>query len=330
MTDAQLIKESTVSDASAALPTVVVLAGGLSHERDVSLRSGRRVATALGEQGARVVETDVNSDLIALLHQHPGCVVFPLLHGETGEDGSLREVFDLLGVPYVGSRGSACRVAFDKSVASPVLAEAGLNTPHQVALPHEIFRELGASSLVRALGNKLGFPLMVKPARSGSALGCTKVEAPEQLPAAMVGAYAYGPVAVVERFIAGTEVAVAVLDDGTGPRALPAIEIRPESGVYDYAARYTAGATRFLYPAQVEDDVATACADLALAVHRELGLEQLSRTDIMINSEGVPFVLETNVAPGMTETSLVPLAMEAAGLDLGEVCARLVRAAAGR
>lgn len=321
-----LIKEECVTP----LPTVIVLAGGLSHERDVSLRSGRRVATALAEQSLTVVESDVNSDLISLLGQHPGCVVFPLLHGETGEDGSLREVFDLLDVPYVGSRGSACRVAFDKAVATPVLAEAGLKTPEQIALPHEIFRELGASALVRALGDKLGFPLMVKPARSGSALGCTKVERPEDLPSAMVAAYAYGPLAVVEQFIEGTEVAVAVLDLGEGPRALPAVEIRPESGVYDYAARYTAGATRFLYPAELPNDVARACADLALGVHVELGLEQLSRTDIMINNDGVPYALETNVAPGMTETSLVPLAMEAAGLDLGEVCGRLVRAAAQR
>ena len=131
-------------------------------------------------------------------------MVFPVLHGETGEDGALREVLTLLEVPFVGSIGSACRVAFDKSIATTVIADAGLATPHQVALPHEIFRELGAQALVRALGDQVGFPMMVKPSRSGSALGCSKVSQPEQLPSAMVGAYAYGPVAVVEHFVEGT------------------------------------------------------------------------------------------------------------------------------
>ena len=144
-------------------------------------------------------------------------VVFPVLHGEAGEDGALREVLALLDVPFVGSIGAACRVAFDKSVCTRVVAEAGVRAPRQVALPHEIFRELGAPALVSALGEQVGFPMMVKPSRSGSALGASKVSRPAELPAAMVGAYAYGPVAVIEEFIAGTEIAVAVVDRGSGP-----------------------------------------------------------------------------------------------------------------
>ncbi len=310
--------------------TVVVLSGGLSHERDVSLRSGRRVSTALRSRGVEVVECDVDSTLVNRLAELPDAVVFPLLHGETGEDGSLREVLALLRVPFVGSVASASRVAFDKSIATTVIADAGIRTPTQVALPHEIFRELGAQALVKALGEQLGFPMMVKPSRSGSALGCSKVVRPEQLPSAMVGAFAYGPVAVVEQFIEGTEVAVSVVDRGTGPAALPAVEIRPDSGVYDYTARYTAGATRFLCPAEVSDQVATACAELALRVHEVLGLRDLSRTDIIITPDGEPVFLEANVAPGMTETSSVPLAIEAAGWSLGKACADLVRVAAAR
>ncbi len=310
--------------------TVVVLAGGLSHERDVSLRSGRRVSTALRSRGIEVIESDVDSTLLGRLDELPDAVVFPLLHGETGEDGALREVLALLGVPFVGSIASASRVAFDKSIATTVIADAGIATPVQVALPHEIFRELGAQALVRALGDQIGFPMMVKPSRSGSALGCSKVSGPEQLPSAMVGAFAYGPVAVVEEFIAGTEVAVSVVDRGQGPAALPAVEIRPDSGVYDYTARYTAGATRFLCPAEVSEETAAACADLALRVHEVLGLRDLSRTDIIITEEGRPVFLEANVAPGMTETSSVPLAIEAAGWSLGKACADLVRVAAAR
>ncbi len=309
--------------------TVVVLAGGLSHERDVSLRSGRRVSQALRSRGLEVIEADVDSSLVPRLAELPGAVVFPLLHGEAGEDGALREVLALLGVPFVGSVGSACRVAFDKSIATTVIADAGLPTPAQVALPHEIFRELGAQALVAALGDVVGFPMMVKPSRGGSALGASKVSRAEELPSAMVGAYAYGPVAVVEEFVAGTEVTVAVVDRGPGPAALPAVEIRPDSGVYDYTARYTAGATRFLCPAEVPPEVAAACADLALRVHRELGMRDLSRTDMIVTADG-PVFLEVNVAPGMTETSAVPLAIEAAGWSLGKMCADLVRAAAAR
>ena len=317
-------------DDNGTLQTVIVLSGGLSHERDVSLRSGRRVSQALRSRGIEVVESDVDSTLLTQLGELADSVVFPLLHGEAGEDGALREVFELIGVPFVGSVGSACRVAFDKSIATTVVRSAGVRTPAQIALPYETFKELGAPILVKALGDQIGFPMMIKPSRCGSALGCSKVTRAAELPGAMVGAYAYGSVAVIEEFVEGTEVAVAVVDRGSGPLALPAVEIRPESGVYDYAARYTAGATRFLCPAEVTDDVAGGCADMALRVHRVLGLRDLSRTDMIITGEGEPVFLEVNVAPGMTETSLVPLAVETAGWSLGKMCADFVRAASAR
>ncbi len=303
--------------------TVVVLAGGLSHERDVSLRSGRRVAQALRDQGLSVIEADVTRGLAELFASTPDAVVFPVLHGGDGEDGSLREVLDLFGVPYVGSTGPASQRAFDKSISTPLLE---VSKPAQVALPNSVFRELGAQALVAALVERLGLPLMVKPNRSGSALGCTKVSVAEALPAAMVAAYAYGEMAVIEQFIEGTEVAVTVVDTGDGLRALPAVEIRPRSGVYDYTARYTAGETRFICPAELDDEVARACAELALRVHDQLGLRDLSRTDIIVGADG-PVFIETNVSPGMTETSLVPLAVEAAGEDFGRLCAALVRQA---
>ncbi len=324
-----------------AAGTVVVLAGGLSHERDVSLQSGRQVSRALRSLGVDVIESDVDSALVGSLVDLGRPVVFPVLHGETGEDGALREVLELLDVPFVGSTGSACRVAFDKSIATTVVADAKIRTPAQVALPHEIFRELGAATLVRALADRIGFPMIVKPSRSGSALGCTKVARAEDLPAAMVAAYAYGQVAVVEEFISGTEVTVAVVDrgpsfsHGPGPVALPVVEIRPDSGIYDYTARYTPGSTRFLCPAELDDDVTEACSELALAVHRVLGLRDISRTDIIVPTrngvvDGPPVFLETNVAPGMTPTSAVPLACEAYGWSVGTMCADLVAAAAAR
>ena len=167
---------------------IVVLAGGLSHEREVSLRSGRRVAQALRDQGREVLEADVTSDLIELLGGLTDPVVFPLLHGGVGEDGGLQQVLTLLGVPYVGSSPAACRRTFNKAIAGPLAEQAGLATPETVALPHDMFRELGAGRLVKALAERIGFPMMVKPARSGSALGCTKVTREADLPAAMVAA----------------------------------------------------------------------------------------------------------------------------------------------
>ena len=302
---------------------VIVLAGGLSHERDVSLRSGRRVAQALRETGHTVVEADINASLIGTIRALEDPVVFPVLHGGAGEDGALREVFDLLDVAYVGSTGSASQIAFDKAVMTPTVAKAGLRTPPQSALPTDMFRELGAGNLVGALASKIGFPMMVKPARSGSALGSAKVDDAAGLPAAVVGAFSYGDVAIVAEFIEGTEIAVSVIDLGDGPVAMPAVEIRPSSGVYDYTARYTAGATRFLSPAPLDAEVAAACAEMALVAHRVLGLRDLSRTDMIVR-DGVPYFLEVNVAPGMTETSLAPLAVAAAGYDFGLLCAQLV------
>lgn len=309
---------------------VVVLAGGLSHERDVSLRSGRRVAEALRDAGVEVDERDVDATLLpSLRSEMPACVV-PLLHGETGEDGAIREVLELVGVPYVGSPPNACRAAFDKPVAKAIVGRHGLNTPQSVALPHETFRELGAAAVMEAIVATIGLPLIVKPAKGGSALGCTVVRDAEGLPGAMVNAFAYGDTALVERLVVGQEVAVPVIDTGNGPQALPIVSIHPDGGVYDYTARYTAGSTEFVVPAKLDDALAAECARVAVLAHEALGLRDLSRSDLMIDADGTVWFLEVNVAPGMTETSTVPLSLQAAGLDLGGVMESLVRAAAAR
>ena len=309
---------------------IVVLAGGLSHERDVSLRSGRRVAEALRSTGMEVEERDVDANLLlSLLADRPACVV-PMLHGETGEDGAIREVLELLDVPYVGAQPEACRVAFDKPVAKTLAARAGIRTPESVCLPHETFRELGAGAVMELLVAQLGLPLMVKPTRSGSALGCSVVNTAAELPSAMVNAYAYGPVALLERFIVGDEVAVPVIDDGSGPRALPAVGIQPDGGVYDYTARYTAGSTRFVVPAELSAELTDEVARVALAAHAAFGLRDVSRSDLIVDEQGEVWFLEVNVAPGFTETSTVPLSVQAAGLDLGKLMAAVVQSAAHR
>jgi D-alanine-D-alanine ligase len=188
-----------------------------------------------------------------------------------------------------------------------------------VTRPADTFREVGAAAVMGAVVDRLGLPLFVKPAKGGSALGCARVDHVGDLPNAMVGCFAYGPVALVEQCIEGVEVSVPVVETGPAhePVALPAVEIRPDGGVYDYTARYTAGATEFVVPAELDQSGAAECARVAELAHVSLGLRDLSRSDLIVDSDGVVWFLEVNVAPGMTETSLVPLAVEAAGLDLG-------------
>lgn len=306
---------------------VLVLAGGLSHERDVSLRSGRRVAEQLRAAGCEVQVRDVDAGLLAAVRNERPDVVWPLLHGTSGEDGSIRDVLELLGLPYVGSGPAPCRAAWDKPVAKAVAARSGLSTPSSVALPHDTFRELGAMDVLRAIEERIGLPVVVKPASGGSALGVTLVEDVAALPRAMVDCFAYGPVALVEKAVLGTEVAVSVVDVGDGPVALPAVEIVVEGGAYDYDARYTAGSAEYFCPARLSAQLAAHAAEAAVQVHRAFGLRHLSRTDLIIDAAGVPWFLEANVAPGMTETSLLPQAAAAAGHDLAALYAALVTAA---
>ncbi len=308
----------------------VVLAGGLTYEREVSLRSGRRVLDALRQAGVDAFVLDADSQLLARLGELDPNAAFIALHGSAGEDGALRDVLDLVGVPYVGSTAPACRLAWDKPCAKSALAAEGVLTPAGVALPHATFRELGAAAVLDRLVERLGLPLMVKPAKGGSAMGAHAVVTAEELPAAMVGCFGYGDTALVERFIGGTEVAVSVIDSAGGAQALPAVEIVAADGVNDYQARYVAGMSTWHAPARLPDDTAAELAKVALRVHEILGLRDLSRIDAIVDGEGQIYVLEANVAPGMTETSLLPLAVEAAGLDLAAVCRELVERAATR
>jgi len=309
------------------LTRVVVLAGGISHERDVSLRSGRRVADSLLEQGLEVELRDPDASLLGYLREHRPDVVWPALHGASGEDGALRGLLEFLGIPFVGSRSESARLAWDKPTAKALVARAGAATPRSITLPRDAFRELGADAVFDAIHDELPLPLVVKPAQGGSAQGVTIVEDAAGLPRAMVDAYTYNDVAIIEQRITGTEIAVGIIDTGEGPVALPAVEIEPLSGVYSFEARYNAGETRFYTPARVSDEVAARAAETALTAHRALGLRHISRVDLIVDGAGTPWFLEANVLPGLTETSLVPQALEAAGHDLGWVYAKLAEAA---
>ena len=306
---------------------IVVLAGGISHERDISLRSGRRVADGLTALGHRVTVLEPDGSLLAYLAGNQPDVVWPALHGASGEDGALRALLELTGIPFVGSRTDASRLAWSKPAAKTVVERAGVSTPASVTLPKETFRELGANSVLDTVIAGLGSSLVVKPAQGGSAQGVTIVDDAADLPRAMVDAYTYSDVALIEQKVVGSEVSVAVLDLGDGPVALPAVEIVPVGGAYTYDARYNAGETRFYVPARLSDEVAARAARAAELAHAALGLRHLSRIDLIVDADGEPWFLEANVLPGLTETSIAPQAIEAAGMSLGEVYAGLAVAA---
>jgi D-alanine-D-alanine ligase len=321
-------KTQIMSDSSGL--NVLVLAGGISHERDVSLRSGRRVADALAEAGHHVVLRDPDAGLFPFLEAERPDVVFPALHGSSGEDGSLLELLSAIGVPTVGSTAAAARRAWSKPVASSLAGSAGISVPESIVLSHEAFRELGAASVLAVVRQALEGGVVVKPGSGGSAQGVTILEDPKDLPRAMVEAFTYAEIAVVERRILGTELAVAVVDTGDGPQVLTPVEIEPTTGVYSFEARYNAGETTFYAPSRLDESVIAKVSDAAVLAHRTLGLRDLSRVDVIVDGDGTPWFLEANVIPGLTETSSVPLAIDASGTDAATVYDSLVRAAHSR
>lgn len=310
-------------------PTVTVLAGGISHEREVSLRSGRRVADALTASGLAVSLVDPDASLLSRLTSHGTDAVWPALHGSSGEDGALLDLLRAGGHRYVGPSPEAARLAWHKPTTKTLAERAGIATAPSLTLAREAFRELGAGAVLELIVAHLGEHLVVKPAQGGSAQGVSIVAAATDLPRAMVEAFTYAEEALVEKFIAGTEVGVTVMNRGNGAEVLPAVEIVPLEGVYSFEARYNAGETTFYAPARLDDATAQRVSDAALTVYELLGLDYLARIDLIVDDAGVPWLLEANALPGLTETSLVPLAIEAAGYDLAETFASLVTRARG-
>ena len=306
---------------------VLVLAGGISHERDISLKSGRRVADGLRSHGLNVTMVDPDHTLLDTLVHHPPEVVWPVLHGASGEDGALRSLMEMIGVAYVGSPAQATMLAWEKPTAKTLVERAGVATPPSISLSRDAFRELGADGVLDAVSSSLGFPVVTKPARGGSAQGVSWVSGPDELRQAMIHAFTYCDDALIEKLIVGTEVTVPIIDTGNGPVALPGVEIEPLSGHYTFEARYNPGETRFFCPPRNNDTFADALVHSALLAHNTLGLSDLSRIDFMVDSEGTPWFLEASVMPGLTETSTVAVAIDQAGYDLGSICAGLAESA---
>ena len=310
---------------------VAVLAGGQSLERQVSLRSGARVRDALERLGHEVIAVDVGPDLVERLTTERPDVAFVALHGRDGEDGTVQEILELVGVPYTASRPSACMRCMDKVLAKHAFRDAGLPTPDFYAFSQTAFESLGAAHALPAIEERLAFPIVVKPAAQGSALGIRFAPTAAEVPAAIVAAFSYDTKVLLERHVAGRELAVSVLDGAHGPEALPVVEAIPRSDHYDFEARYEIGRTDFVCPAELDAETTQRAQALALAAYRALGCSGFARVDLMLEAaSGELTLLEANAIPGLTETSLLPQAAEAAGISFPAFVERVLELALAR
>jgi len=304
---------------------IAVLMGGRSLERSISLKSGKRIARALTERGYDVLELDVDETLVPTLMSEKPDLVYIALHGKGGEDGTIQELLEIGDIPYTGPGPLASIIGFNKVLSKELFIANGIPTPRYFTISSATLEEMGASNLLPTAWEKLGSPLVVKPAAQGSALGVKIVRELDDLGGALIEALSYDDRVLLEEHVAGTEIAVSVIGDSE-PEALPAVEVVPESGFFDFDARYTPGKTEYFIPARLEKSVAAEASRLALEAHKLLRCKDLSRVDMIVR-DGHPLVLELNISPGMTETSLLPLAAEAAGMSFADLVERLVKLA---
>jgi len=299
---------------------VAVLKGGRSLERGVSLRSGARVEDALERLGHEVVPLDAGADLVERLTEERPDVAFVAMHGPGGEDGTAQELLEILGIPFTGPGVAACARCMDKVLAKHEFRARGVPTPDWFAFNETAFGELGAADALGGIEERLGFPLVVKPSRGGSSLGVKFAAGAEEVPAALVSAFSYDERVLLERFVEGRELAVSVL----GGEALPTVEAIPTGGDrYDFEARYEIGRTTFACPAELSDADSAAVVKSAIGAYEALGCAGFSRVDLIL-AEGGPQVLEVNAIPGLTDTSLLPMAAEAAGMSFEQLVEKIL------
>jgi D-alanine-D-alanine ligase len=312
---------------------VAVLAGGRSLERGVSLRSGARVEDALRSLGHDVISVDPGADLVQRLKSERPDVAFIALHGPGGEDGTVQELLEIVGIPYTGPGVTACMRCMDKVTAKQEIRAAGLPTPDWVAFNATAFRELGAADTLDEIEQRLGFPLVVKPARQGSSLGVEFAPSRAEVPEALVAAFSYDDRVLLERYVRGRELAVGILDGAP----LPIVEAIPkQEDFFNFEARYEIGRTDYVCPAELPAPDTATVHEAARSTWDALGCAGFARVDVMLGgADGTaetrgPQVLEVNAIPGLTDTSLFPQAAEAAGLAFEELCERIVELAGER
>lgn len=301
---------------------IAIARGGTSIEREVSLRGARRVAAALRQAGEEVSEIEIDHTVIERVRELAPAFVFIVAHGRSGEDGSLQALLELLGVAYTGSDSLASALCLDKILAKRLLRRAGLSTPPFHAFSRRTFQDLGAAAVFDDVMRRLGSPVVVKPAGLGSSFGIKYVSEPGQLRTAVLGAVAYDDEILVERHVAGRELAVTVLG-GPDFRALPIVEILGAAELYDYEAHYDFDVVRLDAPAALSEPVRVAVERAAIGACETLGCRDIARVDLILDVNEIPQILEVNTIPGLTETGPTPLAAEAAGMSFGELVAAI-------
>lgn len=300
---------------------VALLMGGTSGEREVSLASGKGAYEALCKAGFSVIILDPadKTDLHTLIDGDFD-IVFIALHGKNGEDGAIQGFLEVIGLPYVGSGVWSSALAMDKAMSKVFYTYAGILTPTSVLL-----KENTADTLALAR-KEIGIPCVVKPSSDGSALGVYIVKEEESLAEALNQAFAIGNEVLVEKYITGRELTVAVVGNKT-PEAFPIIEIIPTNEFYDYESKYTPGGSRHICPAHIDKQLTEKVQKKAIKAHQVLGCKEVSRSDFIVDEQDEVWILETNTIPGMTETSLLPDAARAAGMEFSELCSRLIELA---
>ncbi len=310
---------------------VAVLKGGPSLERQVSLRSAARVEDALERLGIDYVSIDVGQSLLDDLRASGADVAFVALHGRGGEDGTVQELLEIVGIPYTGSGVLGCMRCMDKVLTKHMLVEQGLPTPDFFAFSEIAFKELGAGEALPAIEERLGFPVVVKPAAQGSALGIRFAESASDVPEALIAAFSYDDRVLLERHIEGRELAVSLLEDEDGVQPLPVVEAKPKQEYFfDFESRYEIGKTDYVCPADLSDALTARAQDLAVSVYRLLGCYGFARIDMILAEDGELQVLEAQAIPGLTETSLLPQAAEAAGVLFEQLVRRMLDQALSR
>lgn len=298
-----------------------VLMGGPSAEREVSLNTGKAILTALTEKGYPVVAIDLDpAHFVEQLRENRIDIVFNALHGLYGEDGKLQGALEMLGIPYTGSGVLASAMAMDKAISKRLFMTADIPTPRYLLLKRS---DGMGEEILQSVLEEFEPPFVVKPSTQGSTIGLTIVQEAEELTAALEKAFSYDREVLVEEFIDGSELTVGILG-AEEPQALPIVEIVPYSGIYDYHAKYTKGATEYFVPARIDEETAKKTQDVALAAFALLGCRGVARVDVRLDPSNHPFVLEVNTIPGMTATSLVPKAAAAAGISFPDLCERIL------
>lgn len=288
--------------------------GGMSAERDISLRSGKAVYDALIQKGYSVTQIDVGKDVYAKLIKKKIDIAFIALHGKYGEDGAIQGLLEIMGIPYTGSGVLSSAVCANKVLAKKIFMLNRIPTPAFMSLGAKELKRMGVESFIS--GFKVpGSPLIVKPNSQGSTIGVTVVKNKSGLAKAVKKAFRYDDTVVIERFVKGRELTVGILNG----RALPVIEIRPKSGIYDFKAKYTKGMTEYIAPVQLPKTVEKKVNNVALKAFDSLGCYGAARVDIMLDYKNRPYVLEVNTIPGMTELSLLPKAAFCAGISFTEL-----------